>query len=90
MQFESVNYLEHPLSLDALKDLLRRAGLQPSDVIRTKEPTYRQLAAGKTLSENELLELMTRHPELLQRPLVVSGDRVVLARPLQNLSRLGI
>lgn len=90
MEFESVNYLEHPLSVDELKGLLQRAGLRPTDVIRTKEPTYRQLVAGKNLSDDELLELIARHPELLQRPLVVRGNKVVLARPVQSLSKLGI
>ena len=90
VEFESVNYLEHPLSVDELKGLLQRAGLRPTDVIRTKEPTYRQLVAGKNLSDDELLELIARHPELLQRPLVVRGNKVVLARPVQSLSKLGI
>lgn len=90
MEFESVNYLEHPLSVDELKGLLQRAGLRPTDVIRAKEPTYRQFVAGKNLSDDELLELIARHPELLQRPLVVRGNKVVLARPVQSLSKLGI
>ena len=90
VEFESVNYLEHPLSVDELKKLLQRAGLRPIDVIRAKEPTYRQFVAGKNLSDDELLELIARHPELLQRPLVVRGNKVVLARPVQSLSKLGI
>jgi arsenate reductase (glutaredoxin) len=90
VEFETVNYIEHPMSADELKLLLRRAGLTPLDVLRTKEPAYREFVAGKNLADDELLELMAEHPELLQRPIVVRGDKAVLARPVANLAKLGI
>ncbi len=90
VEFESINYIEHPLSADELKQLLRRAGLKPQDVVRTKEPAYREFVAGKNLGDAELLRMLAAHPELLQRPIVVRNDKAVLARPIENLSRLGI
>lgn len=90
MEFESVNYIKDPLSPNELKDLLRRAGLKPQDVLRTKEPAYRELIAGKNLSDAELLKIMAAHPELIQRPIVVGGEKAVLARPVENLSKLKI
>ena len=90
MEYKSVNYLEHPLSVDELKQLLQRAGLTPHDVLRTKEPTYRELVAGKNLNQEELFEIMAAHPELLQRPIVARDDKAVLARPVENLAKLGI
>ena len=90
VEFESVNYIEHPLSAEELKKLLRRAGLKPHEVLRTKEPAYRELVADKDLSDDELLKIMAAHPELLQRPIVVRGDKAVLARPVENLAKLGI
>lgn len=92
VEYKSVNYLEHPLSAKELKKLLQRAGLRPQDVLRTKEPAYRELVAGKKLGDEELLELMAAHPNLLQRPLVTrnDNDKAVLARPVENLKELGI
>lgn len=90
VEFESVNYIKDPLSADELKALLRRAGLRPNDVLRTKEDAYREFVAGKNLSDGELLKIMAAHPELIQRPIVVRGDKAVLARPVGNLSKLGI
>ena len=90
MEFESVNYIKDPLSAEELKGLLRRAGLRPNDVLRTKEDAYRELVAGKNLSDGELLKIMATHPELIQRPIVVRGEEAVLARPVANLSKLGI
>ena len=88
--FESVNYIEHPLSAEELKGLLRRAGLKPHDVLRTKESAYREFVTGKDLSDDALLNIMTAHPELLQRPIVARGGKAVLARPVGNLAKLGI
>jgi arsenate reductase (glutaredoxin) len=88
--FESVNYLKKPLSTEKLKKLLKQAGLRPQQVLRTNEPAYKQLVAGKDLSDEQLLDLIAAHPELLQRPIVVRDGRAVLARPAKNLVLLGI
>lgn len=90
VEYESINYIQHPLSVGELKALLRRAGLTPQGVMRTKEPAYRELVDGKDLSHGELLEIMAAHPELLQRPILIRGDKGVLARPVENLKKLGI
>lgn len=89
VDFESINYSETPLSVNALKDLLHRAGLTPKEVLRTNEVAYRQHVAGRNLSEEDLLQIMTKHPELLQRPIVVRGSKAVLARPIEKLKDLG-
>ena len=55
-----------------------------------KEPAYKRYVAGKNLRDEQLLQVMAAHPELLQRPIVVKADKAVLARPLENLRNLGI
>ena len=90
IDFESINYTEERLSADELQDLLQRAGLGPQDVLRTNEAAYRQHVAGRSLSEEQLIQLMVKHPELIQRPIVVRGDKAVLARPVDKLADLGI
>jgi arsenate reductase (glutaredoxin) len=90
VDFETVNYIEDRLSAHTLKQLLRGAGLKPQDAIRTKEPAYRQHVAGKDLSDEQLIQLMTEYPELLQRPIVLRGSKAVLARPVEKLRELGI
>ena len=90
MDFETVNYIDKPFSASELSDLLHRAGLKPQQVLRTNETAYKQLVAGQDLSDGELLKLMAAHPELVQRPIVVRDEKVVLARPIGNLTKLGI
>lgn len=90
VEFETVNYMEHPISEKELKTLLHAAGLKPMDAIRTNESAYREHVAGKNLSDEQLIRIMAKHPELIQRPLVVRGNRAVLARPTEKISELGI
>ncbi len=82
--------MEKPLSASELKTLLRQAGLRPQDVIRSKEPAYKQYVADKDLSDAELVEMMASHPELIQRPIVVRDGKAVLARPVENLKKVGL
>jgi len=90
IDFESINYMEERLSYNELKLLLQRAGLTPRDALRSNEDSYRQLVAGKNLSDDQLLEIVVKHPELLQRPIVVRKDKAVLARPVNRLAELDI
>lgn len=85
-----MDYTRQPLTADALKKLLRSAGVKPMDAMRTREAAYKRLVAGKDLKDDELVSLMIKHPELIQRPLVVRGNKAVLARPVERLSDLGI
>ena len=90
LDFESIDYTKQQLSGDELKGLLQMAGLRPQDAIRTNEEAHRQVVAGRNLSDEQLIQLMVKHPELIQRPIVVRGDKAVLARPLDTLRNLGI
>jgi arsenate reductase len=90
VEFKSVNYIEKPLSVSELKDLLRRAGLRPEEVVRTKEVAYKEHVIGKNLSDDDLFKVIAAHPQLLQRPIVVREGKAVLARPVENLGKLGI
>ena len=88
--YETVHYFERPFSASELKDLLRRAGLKPAEVVRKNEAVYRELVSGKDLTDTQLIELMVKHPELIQRPIVVYGEKAVLARPVARLGEVGI
>ena len=91
IDFESVDYVrDKALSENELKKLLHSAGLKPEDALRTNEPAYRKHVAGRSLSDEQLLRVMAEHPELIQRPIVVRGNKAVLARPVENLAKLGI
>lgn len=87
--FTTVNYYEKPFSKSKLKGLLKKAGLKSSDVIRKKEDIYKQLnLAQSQFTDDELLDILIKQPDLIQRPLVQKGDQVILARPPETVSQL--
>ena len=87
--FTAINYYEQRFTKEQLKRLLKKAGLSPKDILRTKEDIYRELGlAKKTLSDDELIELMVQHPDLIQRPIVEKGDQALLARPAESIEKL--
>jgi arsenate reductase len=90
VEFTTVKYLEEPPSARELKQLFRQAGLRPQDALRTKEPVYQEYVAGKNLTDDQLIQVMAEHIELLQRPIVVRGSKAVLARPVNKLEELNL
>jgi arsenate reductase len=90
VEFEAINFFEQPLTADLLKQLLRAARLNASEALRTNDAVYKERIAGKNLSDEELIRLMVKHPELIQRPIVAKGKKAVLARPAEKLGELGI
>jgi arsenate reductase len=89
VEFEAVNYYETPLTAEALGELIGKLGIAPRELLRKDEAIYRELELSKRdVSDDELIRLMVTHPDLMQRPIVVRGDRAVLARPVENLDSL--
>jgi arsenate reductase len=87
--YQAVNYYEQPFTRSQLKGLLKKAGLTARDILRTKEDIYKKLKlAGSPHTDDELIDLMLKHPDLIQRPLVEKGGAAILARPAETITRL--
>ena len=89
VEFESINYYETPLNVEELRGLINKLGISPRDLLRKSEQAYRDLGLGqREVSDDELIKLMVENPDLMQRPIVVRGDKAVLARPPENVEEL--
>lgn len=87
--FEKVNYYIKPLTKKKLNELLGKMKMGPRDLLRTSEPIYRELGLGKgEFTDDEILSLMIKYPDLIQRPIVERGNRAVLGRPTENVKSL--
>ena len=88
IQAEIVNYLEAPPTQEELVDLLRKLGMKPSELLRRGEAVFVEHYAGRDLSETDCLDALLAHPILMERPIVVRGDRAVVARPPERVEEL--
>jgi arsenate reductase len=84
--FETVAYFEQRFSKAKLRSLVDRMGLKPSEYLRTKEETFKKLKMEvDSLSAGQAVDLMLKHPELIQRPIAEKGEKVMLARPADRI-----
>jgi arsenate reductase len=85
---ERIDFQTTGLTEAQLRDLLGKLGTGPREVLRAGEPVARELGLPGDRSDDELIALIAEHPQLLQRPIVVRGDRAVLARPAELVNQL--
>ncbi|HEY9714748.1 MAG TPA: arsenate reductase (glutaredoxin) [Chroococcales cyanobacterium] len=89
IDFEKINYYIEPISAAKLKELLKKMNIPAADLLRKSEPIYRELGLSKSnKSDSELIDLMVKHPDLIQRPIVEKGTRAVLGRPVENINEI--
>ena len=89
IDFEKVNYYIKPFSKNKLKTLLKKMDMKPGELLRKNEEAYKELNfKEKNYSEEEILELMVKNPDLVQRPIVEIGDKAILARPAEKINEL--
>lgn len=79
---EIIDYLEDPPTPEELKRIIGMLGVEARDLLRTTEPVYRDADLDDdSLDDDEIIEAICEYPALLQRPIVISGKRAVIARP---------
>jgi arsenate reductase len=83
-----VNYYNEPISEDKVRGLLKKAGLKPFDVLRKKEPEFKELKITPDTADDKVIKLILKYPNLLQRPIVEVGNKAVVARPVEKALEL--
>lgn len=89
LQPHVVRYLETPPSASELKSLLGKLGISARDLLRSGEDEYKTLdLSDASLSEAQLIEAMAKHPKLIERPILIAGDKAVIGRPPEKVLEL--
>ena len=84
-----VEYLKNPPSESELRQLLKLLGLKPRELLRKKEEEYKKSRLDKTdLSDAEIIRAMVKYPRLIERPIVVCGNKAALGRPPEDVLRI--
>jgi arsenate reductase len=86
---ESVNYYLQPIPRSKLKELLKKMDIPARELLRMNEKIYKKLRLGeRELSEDEILDLLTHYPDLIQRPIVERGQKAILARAVERIREI--
>ena len=89
IEFDRIDYTLDPIPRAKLVELLGKMEMSPRELLRTRHPAYKELDLGRAdVTDDEILDAMAEHPELVQRPIVELGPRAVLARPPEQAEGL--
>jgi arsenate reductase len=89
IDFDRVDYHVEPLREAEIRELVRKTGRPARELFRAREPVYGELGlAERELDDDEAIALMAKYPALMQRPVVVRGERAVLGRPIERVLEL--
>ena len=86
--YEVVDYLKNPPTEKELKSILKKLGMTPIELVRKKEAIWKEHYKGKEMSDVEVIKAMIENPRLIERPIVIKGNKAVIGRPTEKISEL--
>ncbi len=81
-------YLKTPPTFEELKEVVRKLGIKPYDLIRKNEKIFKENFKGKEFSDDEWIKIMTENPKLIERPIIIKEDKAVIGRPKEKVLEL--
>ncbi len=86
--FEIIKYLENPLTETELTNIVNALKIVPIDLVRRNEAIWKTEFKGKELTNTELIKAMVNNPKLIERPIVVNGNKAVVGRPAELIKTI--
>ena len=88
VQAEVFEYLKTPPTAEQIKDVLTKLGVEPEALVRKGEEIYKAEYKGKALTYDQWIEAFVKHPVLIERPIIIKGDKAVIGRSIENIDTL--
>ena len=88
VEFEIIKYLDDVLTPDELTTVIDKLGITPLELIRKNEEVYKMDFEDKELSDEEWVLAMLEYPRLIERPIVINGDKAVIGRPTEAIETI--
>lgn len=84
IEYEVFNYLDG-IAKEKLQEVIQMLGIKPEELVRKVEQIYKDNYKGKMLTDDEWIDAMVQHPVLIERPIVINGDKAVIGRPIERV-----
>lgn len=84
-KFEVVKYLDNVPTFDELKSIIKKLNIKPIELVRRKEKIWIENFKNLEMSDEEIIQAMVLNPILIERPIVIHGEKAVIARPLEKV-----
>ncbi|MDO7171315.1 arsenate reductase (glutaredoxin) [Mariniflexile sp. AS56] len=86
--FEVVKYLEDTLTTTELKEIIQLLAIKPIDLVRKNEAVWKTEFKNKDLNDDQIIEAMVKNPKLIERPIVINGNKAAIGRPTEKISEI--
>lgn len=83
--YQIIRYLEQPPTVQELKTIIGLLNIKPIELVRTKETIWKENFKEATLTDDQIIKAMAKHPQLIERPIVINGNKAIIGRPPQNI-----
>lgn len=87
-EYEVVKYLDEVPSFEELKTIIEKLNIKPIELVRRKEKIWLEKFKDKELSDDEIISAMISNPILIERPIVINGDKAIIARPKDKVTAI--
>lgn len=87
-EFEIIRYLETILTEKEIIKIIKLLGISPIELIRKNEKIWKENYMGKELSDNEIIKAMIENPKLIERPIVINGNKAIIGRPPEKINSI--
>ncbi len=84
-EFETIKYLEEIPSKRELAAMIKKLKIAPIDLVRKQEKIWKENYKGKEMSDREIISAMVEHPTIIERPIVINGNKAAIGRPIENI-----
>ena len=88
VDFEVVLYMKKGLELNLLESIIIKIGIDPIDMVRTQEKTWKENYRSKLYNNDEILEILNKHPNLIKRPVFINNNKGVIAIPCTEIDKI--
>lgn len=85
VKVEVIEYLQSPPTEKELRNILKTLSLSPIEIIRKNETLYKEKFKNKALSDSEWIKILANNPILIERPIVIKGNKAVIGRPPEKV-----
>jgi arsenate reductase (glutaredoxin) len=83
-----VKYLDEGVTIEELSNIIEILNIKPIELVRTKEEIWKTNYKDKSLSDQEIIQIMVENPKLIERPIVINGNQGVIARPFSKINEI--
>lgn len=88
LNFETIKYLDTPVSITELAEIIKLLNIDPIDLVRKNEIIWKEKYKDKNLSDSEIILAMAENPNLIERPIVINNGKAVIGRPPELIKKI--